>query len=99
MKPNFLSEEFDRIRKLANPYPDLAPNEQPGFHQGKALGIYLAKQQTKLYPQELAGHASVDMTKNYGKGHEEIEWSHATPTLDVLDRGSILALNPSTKSA
>ena len=99
VKPNFLSQEFNRIRKLANPYPDLTLSEQPGFHQGKALGIYLIEQQTKEYPQQLAGHASVDMTKNYGKGHEEIEWSHATPTLNVLDRGSILALEPSTKSA
>tara|TARA_B110000285_G_C14693506_1_gene410129 strand:- start:227 stop:526 length:300 start_codon:yes stop_codon:yes gene_type:complete len=99
VKPNFLSQEFNRIRKLANPYPDLTLSEQPGFHQGKALGIYLIEQQTKEYPQQLAGHASVDMTKNYGKGHEEIEWSHATPTLNVLDRGSILALKPSTKSA
>ena len=97
--PDFLSFEFNRIRKLANPYPNLTLSEQPGFHQGKALGIYLIEQQTKEYPQQLAGHASVNMTKNYGKGHEEIEWSHATPTLNVLDRGSILALKPSTKSA
>jgi integrase len=97
--PDFLSFEFNRIRKLANPYPNLTLSEQPGFHQGKALGIYLIEQQTKEYPQQLAGHASVNMTKNYGKGHEEIEWSYATPTLNVLDRGSILALKPSTKSA
>ena len=27
------------------------------------------------------------------------EWSHATPSLNVLDRDSMLALKPSTKSA
>ncbi len=84
---------------MANPYPDLAMNEQPGFHQGRALGIYLIQKQTKEYPQQLAGHANLEMTENYGKGHEDIVWQEATPTLDVLNRASIEALNPSKKTA
>ena len=83
----------------ASPYPDLDDSEQPSVHQGRALGIYLTQKQAKEYPQQIVGHANVEMTEDYGKGHEEIEWSDATPTLNVLDRGSILALKPSTKSA
>jgi integrase len=97
--PKYLSDEFKRIRDLANPYPDLAMNEQPGFHQGRALGIYLIQKQTKEYPQQLAGHANPEMTENYGRGHEDIVWQEATPTLDVLNRSSIEALNPSKKTA
>ena len=97
--PKYLSDEFKRIRDLANPYPDLAMNEQPGFHQGRALGIYLIQKQTKEYPQQLAGHANPEMTENYGKGHEDIVWQEATPTLDVLNRASIEALKPSKKTA
>jgi integrase len=93
--PNYLSTELKRIRDLANPYPEYSDSEQPGFHGGRALGIYLMEKQNKEYPQELAGHANVEMTENYGKGHEEIKWNYGTPTLNVLDRESIEALNPS----
>ena len=97
--PKYLSDEFKRIRDIANPYPDLTDAQQPGFHQGRALGIYLSEKQDKAYPQELAGHANLSMTENYGKGHEEIVWVEAKPTLDVLNRASIEALNPSKKTA
>ena len=97
--PKYLSDEFKRVRDIANPYPDLTDAQQPGFHQGRALGIYLSEKQDKAYPQELAGHANLSMTENYGKGHEEIVWVEAKPTLNVLDRTSIEALNPSQKTA
>jgi enterobacteria phage integrase len=99
VNPNYLSEEFRRIRDLANPYPDLPLDQQPSFHQGRALGIYLSKKKTDEYPQQLAGHADLEMTKNYERGHEDIEWTVATPTLDVLNRESIKSLVPNIKSA
>jgi integrase len=99
ISPKYLSDEFKRIRDLVNPYPEYSDSEQPGFHNGRALGIYLMEKQNKEYPQTLAGHANAEMTENYGKGHEEIKWNYGTPTLNVLDRDSIEALNPSKKTA
>ena len=79
----------------ASPYPDLDDSEQPSVHQGRALGIYLTQRQAKEYPQQIVGHANVEMTEVYGKGHDEQTFTDATPAINPLDRASIEALKPS----
>jgi hypothetical protein len=41
------------------------------------------------------GHANVEMTEVYGKGHDEQTFTDATPAINPLDRASIEALKPS----
>lgn len=46
---------------------------QTTFHEIRALGIKLYKD-AGINPQQLAGHSSGKMTKNYDSGHDEIRW-------------------------
>lgn len=48
-------------------------DSRPTFHEIKALSIKLYKD-SGVDPQELAGHSSEKMTKNYDSGHDEIRW-------------------------
>lgn len=43
------------------------------FHEIRALGIKCYKDKG-IEPQQLAGHSSEKMTKNYDSGHDEIRW-------------------------
>ncbi|MDM1757159.1 MULTISPECIES: phage integrase Arm DNA-binding domain-containing protein [Acinetobacter] len=69
--PLYLSEEFLRIVKESNAYPDLKGRQIPTFHEIRALAIFLHKKAGRS-AQALAGHASAKMTEHYEAGHEII---------------------------
>lgn len=69
--PLYLSEEFLRIVKLSNAYPNLQGRQIPTFHEIRAFAIFLHKKSGKS-AQALAGHSSVKMTEHYEAGHEII---------------------------
>lgn len=71
--PQYLSEEFLRIVKLAKAYPELKGRQIPTFHEIRALAIFLHKKAGRS-AQALAGHSSVKMTEHYEAGHE-IVWN------------------------
>ena len=69
--PLYLSEEFLRIVKESNAYPNLKGRQIPTFHEIRALAIFLHKKAGRN-AQALAGHASAKMTEHYEAGHEII---------------------------
>lgn len=74
IEPHYLSTSFRLARKKANPYPNWSANQQPGFHEIRALSIHLYKQMGRD-PQALAGHTNPEMTKHYASGHSTIIWN------------------------
>jgi integrase len=85
VEPGYLSHAFKQARDAANAYPGMSPEEQPGFHQVRALALYLYKKAGKKPEQrkQIAGHASEGMTKNYESDHEEIVWTNVVADLDI----------------
>jgi len=81
--PAYLSREFKKVRDLVNPYPDYAEDEQPGIHQGKALGSKLYKRRFGESATIMAGHTSKEMTNYYEEDPDDIEWKLAVPKLDL----------------
>lgn len=71
IKPEMVSRQFKKITDKV--LSDMPSAERPTFHEIRALGIKQYKDKG-LDPQQLAGHASEIMTKNYDSGHEEIRW-------------------------
>ncbi len=69
VRPEMLTREF---KSLA----DKLGIKNTSFHEIRALGVKWYKDQGEK-PQELAGHASEKMTKNYDSGHSEIRWIEA----------------------
>ncbi|GAB6387213.1 hypothetical protein STUTZSP0542_07520 [Stutzerimonas marianensis] len=65
-------------------YADWKEEEQPGFHEIRALSLHLYKKAGKD-GQKIAGHASEEMTKNYQRDHAEVVWSEADPDLDIAE--------------
>ena len=78
----FLSRAFQEARKQANCYPDYAKEEMPGFHEIRGTSLKMYKRAGRD-AQKIAGHASPDMTRNYLRDHEDIDWVEVTPDLDI----------------
>lgn len=81
--PAYLSRAFKKVRDLVNPYPDYTEDEQPGIHQGKALGSKLYKRRFGESATIMAGHTSKEMTNFYEEDPDDIEWKLAVPKLDL----------------
>lgn len=81
--PAFLSRAFKKVRDLVNPYPEYTEEEQPGIHQGKALGSKLYKRRFGESATIMAGHTSKEMTNYYEEDPDDIEWKLAVPKLDL----------------
>lgn len=80
VKPEMVSRQFKLItEKLLASMPS---NERPTFHEIRALGIKLYKDQG-IDPQQLAGHSTEKMTANYDAGHDEIRWIEAAASLNL----------------
>ncbi|MCV6590673.1 MAG: phage integrase Arm DNA-binding domain-containing protein [Marinobacterium sp.] len=80
IKPEMVSRQFKLItdKQLAN----MPAAERPTFHEIRALGIKLYKDQG-IDPQQLAGHSTEKMTRNYDAGHDEIRWTEAAASLNL----------------
>lgn len=81
--PAYLSRAFKKVRDKVNPYPDYAEDEQPGIHQGKALGSKLYKRRFGESATIMAGHTSKEMTNYYEEDPDDIECKLAVPKLDL----------------
>ena len=81
--PDYLSKAFKKVRDLVNPYPDYAEDEQPGIHQGKALGSKLYKRRFGDSATTMSGHTNKKMTNFYEEDPDDIEWKLAVPKLDL----------------
>lgn len=71
--PVQITREFKKVVDASEAYKHLTPAERPTFHELRALGIKRYKDKG-TNPQQLAGHAQEQMTKNYDAGHDEIRW-------------------------
>jgi hypothetical protein len=71
--PAYLSRAFKKVRDLVNPYPDHTEDEQPGIHQGKALGSKLYKRRFGESAIIMAGHISKEMTNYYEEDPDNIK--------------------------
>lgn len=80
----YLSRAFQAARKEANPYPKLSDEQQPGFHEIRALAIHLLKAAGKD-AQKIAGHAQAKMTNHYASGHEEIVWISVEDEVEIKE--------------
>lgn len=78
----YLTRAFKKARDEAKPYPKYKDEEQPGFHQVRALSSDLHRKQG-LDAQAMLGHTDEKMTKNYQRGHEEIYWMEVSADLDI----------------
>ena len=73
ISPEQITREFKKVVDASEAYKHLTPAERPTFHELRALGIKRYKDKD-IDPQQLAGHASKQMTKNYDADHEDIRW-------------------------
>lgn len=78
----YLTRAFKQARDAANAYPDYLPDQQPGFHEIRALAQHLYKKAGKD-PQKIAGIAKASTTKNYLAEHEDIIWNETEPDLEI----------------
>ncbi|WP_339521833.1 phage integrase Arm DNA-binding domain-containing protein [Pseudomonas sp. EA_35y_Pfl2_R111] len=84
IEERFLTRAFKDARDAAECYASWRDEEQPGFHEVRALSLHLYKKAGKD-GQKIAGHASEGMTKNYQRDHAEIIWAEAVPDLDISE--------------
>lgn len=54
----------------------------PGFHEIRVLSLHLHKRAGKD-GQEIADHASEEMTRNYQRDHADVIWSEVEANLDI----------------
>lgn len=73
VKPEMLTRKFAEARDESGLFDGVPDNEKPTFHEIRALGIKRYRDKGED-PQQLAGHASAQMTSNYDSGHDEIRW-------------------------
>jgi integrase len=85
--PDYLSRIFKQVRDSLVEFKEVPMSERPTFHEIRALGIKKMKD-AGMNPQQLAGHASEGMTKNYDSGHDSIRWTEAVASLDLIDKTS-----------
>ena len=79
---NTFTRTFAQARKATGLFEGWVKGTQPSFHEIRALGIKLYKDQN-IDPQGLAGHASAQMTSNYDSGHDEIRWIEVEASLTL----------------
>ena len=84
IEERYLTRAFKEAREAAGCYANWTDEEQPGFHEIRALSLHLYKKAGKD-GQRIAGHASEEMTKNYQRDHADVVWSDAIPDLDITD--------------
>lgn len=84
IEERYLTRAFKEAREAAGCYASWKEEEQPGFHEIRALSLHLYEKAGKD-GQKIAGHASKEMTKNYQRDHAEIVWSQAVPDLDIAE--------------
>jgi integrase len=68
---DYLTKSFTQARNDSHAYDDIPAGERPTFHEIRALGAWLYKQQgfEQEYIQGLMGHADAKMTEHYQVGH------------------------------
>lgn len=76
IKPEFVTRAFKEITDELKVFKSIKREARPTFHEIRALGIKTYKDRG-FDPQQLAGHATAKMTKNYDSGHDEIRWIEA----------------------
>lgn len=78
LTPDQLTNEFRRLKRLTG------STSTATFHEIRSLGGHLYRKQgiSEEMIQALYGHSSFKTSKHYLKGHE-IEWSLASPTLEI----------------
>lgn len=84
IEERYLTRAFKEAREAAGCYANWTDEEQPGFHEIRALSLHLYKKAGKD-GQRIAGHASEEMTKNYQRDHADVVWSDAIPDLDITE--------------
>lgn len=82
IEERYLTRAFKDAREAAGCYAKWSAEEQPGFHEIRALSLYLYKKAGKS-GQDIAGHSREAMTKNYQRDHADVIWSEAVPDLDI----------------
>ena len=85
--PDYLSKQFSMARKRADAYPDFEPNEQPTFHEIRALGSWIYEHRAGFnhnYVQTLMGHSTGKMTTEYQEGHE-VKYQEVEAGLSLCD--------------
>ncbi|WP_020682334.1 phage integrase Arm DNA-binding domain-containing protein [Marinobacterium rhizophilum] len=83
IKPEMATRTFKEIAEKVESIKAMPEEERPSFHEIRALGIKLYKD-AGADPQQLAGHATAKMTKNYDADHDEIRWVEVTADLKVI---------------
>ncbi|MEH6446608.1 MAG: hypothetical protein V7784_22145 [Oceanospirillaceae bacterium] len=83
IKPEMVSRQFKAITDELEIFSNTKEAQRPTFHEIRALGIKLYKD-AGIDPQQLAGHASEKMTRNYDAGHDEIRWVEVVASLNIL---------------
>lgn len=81
---HYLNQQMLKLRQELPEYNHLPVEQQPTFHEIRALGSHLydkAGFSDSEYVQPLMAHADVDMTKKYQAGHE-IKWVQVNADLD-----------------
>lgn len=81
----YLQKRFSAARKAANPYPGYSTDEQPSFHEIRALSTWIYEKKLNFsheYVQKLAGHSSGEMTTDYQEGHE-IEYQEVAAEMSL----------------
>lgn len=73
IKPELVSRTFKEITDELDVFKGINRESRPTFHEIRALGIKEYKD-LGLDPQQLAGHSSERMTRNYDSDHDEIRW-------------------------
>lgn len=73
VKPEMLTRRFAEARDDTGLFENVPEEQRPTFHEIRALGIKTYRD-NKKNPQQLAGHASEQMTNNYDSDHEDIRW-------------------------
>ncbi len=78
----YLTQAFKDARDIANPYPKYTDEQQPGFHEIRALSSHLYKQ-LGSDPQKLLGHSDKKTTKVYADGHATVVWNNVEAGLKL----------------
>jgi integrase len=81
--PATVSREFKKVRDDLTIFKKVPMGERPTFHEIRALGIKAMKDIGEN-PQQLAGHSSEGMTRNYDSGHDEVRWVETGSSLKLL---------------
>lgn len=81
LQPDNITRGFASARNRCGLFDKQPTNERPTFHEIRALGAHLYREQG-IDPQALLGHTDAKMTKHYLDGHG-VEWTVVSPNLAV----------------